>query len=246
MNHSGYIISFINHILIEVSPKWRFKTGLVIVAYFAFVAHFFGMNTRALIHIVSLDAAERGRIARLVFDAKHHAEIYSSVDELVSSAQTSGIGLVDAGADGTYVNKVIDSMASHGQWLPLIAFCDQPRLADVVRVIKSGAIDYVTTPQTAAEINTLINQVLPDAEAQRAKRRTFAEVRSKIACLSCREKQVLDHLALGHTNKMIARDLEISPRTVEIHRMKMMGKLGARSVADVVKYYFLLDNNLAA
>ena len=218
----------------------------VFVACGALVIHLPFMNKPSLIHIVSLDAGQRGRIARLVFDAKHHAEIYSSVDELVSSAPTTGIGLVEGGADGAYVNTVIDSMAIVGQWLPLVGFYNRPCLPDVVRVIKSGAIDYITTPQTVADITTLIDQILPDVEAQRERRKTFAEASSRIACLSCREKQVLDHLALGHSNKITARSLEISPRTVEIHRMKMMGKLGARSVAEALRYRIIIDNYVAA
>jgi FixJ family two-component response regulator len=204
------------------------------------------MKTRTLIHIVSIDSAQRGRIARLVFDAGHHAEIYSSADELVSSAPTNGIGLVDAGADGRYLNVVFDSMSNADYWLPLVAFSDRPRVPDVVHAIRSGAIDYVNVPRTVAEIALFIDQVIPDADAQRDRRRAFAEARAKIACLTCREKQVLNHIALGHTNKMTARTLEISPRTVEIHRMKMMAKLGVTSIAEALRFSIIIEHNLAA
>ena len=74
-----------------------------------------------------------------------------------------------------------------------------------------------------------------EADAQRQQRARAAEARQRISRLSMREREVLDRLAEGCSNKAIARELEISPRTVEIHRMKMMGKLGARHAAEAVR-----------
>ena len=200
------------------------------------------MSIPPTLHIMSLDAAQRARIARLAFDAGHHAEIYASVDELVSSAPSVGIGLAEAGPGGCYIYEIIESMANIGKWLPVIAFNDSPSVPDVVRVIKAGAIDYVATPQSASAVFDLIDQILPDAEAQRQRRIIYAEARARIGRLSSREKQVFNHIALGDSNKVIARRLEISPRTVEAHRAKMMIKLGAHNIFEAVRYHLFTDD----
>jgi FixJ family two-component response regulator len=66
-------------------------------------------------------------------------------------------------------------------------------------------------------------------------RRRTIEARQRIATLSGREREVLEYMVAGRTNKLIARELEISPRTVEIHRANMMSKLGARQSAEAVR-----------
>lgn len=205
--------------------------------------HLDRMSTRTLVHVMSFDAAQRARIARLAFDAGHHAEIYASIDELASSSPASGIGLVEAGPGGRHAYGVIESMAVTGKWVPIVAFNDSPSVSEVVRLIKAGVIDYVATPTLASEISSLIDQVLPDAEAQRQRKRLCTETRARIGRLTNREKQVFNHMALGATNKMIARRLDISPRTVEVHRAKLMGKLGVDSINEVIRCHMILDDH---
>jgi FixJ family two-component response regulator len=110
-----------------------------------------------------------------------------------------------------------------------------PETDCVVRAIKAGALDYLSVPQQIAPLNEAIGRATREAEGFRVQRARAAEARQRIARLSMREREVLDRLAEGCSNKAIARDLEISPRTVEIHRMKMMGKLGARHAAEAVR-----------
>jgi FixJ family two-component response regulator len=193
---------------------------------------------------MSSDAAQRARIARLAFDAGHHAEIYASIDELASSSPGSGIGLVEAGPDGRYACDFIECMAVTGKWVPIVAFNDSPSVPEVVRLIKAGVIDYVATPTLASEISSLIDQVLPDAEAQRQRKRLCFEARARIGCHTSREKQVFNYIASGNTNKMIARRLDISPRTVEVHRAKLMGKLGVNNLNELVLCHMNLDHPL--
>lgn len=193
------------------------------------------MIDRVTLHILDSDSARRAQLARLAFAAGHHAEIYAHADELLSHAPAGGLVLAQDEPVGEGIAALVAAMLRSGQWLPLIAIAETPSISAVVRAIKVGALDYLTVPEQIAPLNEAVARCAREADTQRQSRARSAEARQRISRLSMREREVLDRLADGCSNKAIARDLEISPRTVEIHRMKMMGKLGARHAAEAVR-----------
>ena len=195
------------------------------------------MIERVTLHILDGDSTRRAQLARLAFAAGHHAEIYASTDELIAHAPSGGLVLAHDDPPGEAVAALIAAMMRAGQWLPVIAIAEEPVTVAVVSAIKAGALDYLAVPQHIAPLNEAITRAAREAETQRTQRARAAEARQRIARLSLREREVLDRLAEGCSNKAIARDLDISPRTVEIHRMKMMGKLGARHAAEAVRLW---------
>jgi two-component system response regulator FixJ len=190
------------------------------------------MTERTILHILDTDSARRARLARLTFTAGYHAEIYGGLDELLHHAPSGGIVLAHDDPGSDTVAQVLGGLADRGSWLPVVALSEAP---ETTGVVKAGALDYLALPLDVGPLREAIDRVTLEAAGHRQQRARAADARQRISRLSIREREVLDRLAAGCSNKAIARELEISPRTVEIHRMKMMGKLGARHAAEAVR-----------
>ena len=122
-----------------------------------------------------------------------------------------------------------------GICLPLVALGESSHPADIVAAIKAGALDYLTLPLRQTDLQRVLMSLEPEAAEYAEARRRVIEARNRIENLTGREREVLDWLSEGSSNKAIARRLEISPCTVEIHRANMMAKLGANHPADAVR-----------
>lgn len=110
-----------------------------------------------------------------------------------------------------------------------------PDVEEVVEALQAGALDFLQLPLTENELRRMIAHVHSDAGRHAEARRRLIDARRRIGALSKREREVLDWLAEGCSNKAIARNLDISPRAVEIHRANMMEKLDANHAAEAVR-----------
>lgn len=193
------------------------------------------MGQKLVMHIVGGDSRLRAEQARLAFCLGHHAEIYSDLPELIERSPEKGLivlceELLDIG-----IGMLLEKLGAAGIWLPVIAASHAPDVDQVVHAIRAGALDYLRLPLDEKEFSRLVSHVLADSGRHAEARRRLVEARQRIDALSRREREVLDWLSDGCSNKAIARELDISPRTVEIHRANMMQKLGASHAAEAVR-----------
>ena len=125
-----------------------------------------------------------------------------------------------------------------GIWLPLVLAADATSVPRIVDAVRAGALDYLQLPIEQGQLAAMLERAKRAAPAEAISRKRMIEARLLLASLSEREREVLELLVDGGSNKRIARELSISPRTVEIHRANMMQKLAAKHVAEAVRLRF--------
>lgn len=187
------------------------------------------------VHIVALSSQERADQARACYALGFHAEIYSNYEELVAAAPRRGLVVAQDIAERGGIGELVDRMGAGGFWLPVIATAPAPDPHRIVQAVKGGALDYLASPFDTGMLATALRRALDEAQLLGTARRQAVAAQARLATLTGRESEVLDLLVAGASNKMIARTLQISPRTVEIHRANMMAKLDAHHAADAVR-----------
>lgn len=201
------------------------------------------MAKETILHIIAGSSAERAGQARIGFDLGYHCEIYNDPDEFACHVPSSGV-IVAEDCDSTgSLTGIVAALERAGRWLPLIATGTAPAPGRVVEAIKEGALDYIELPLSGDQLAASLAMIEQEAGPYCDARRRVIEARKRLEHLTPREREVLDWLTQGSSNKVIARELEISPRTVEIHRANMMAKLGASHSAEAVR--LCLEANMA-
>lgn len=173
----------------------------------------------------------------MAFALGHHAEIYGELEELLAHPPAEGIIMAADDEAGDAAREIIARLSRSGIWLPVVMTGHAPETESVVRALKAGALDYLDLPLDMETFGRRLVAIVSEAAEHGARRRREVEARRAVTQLSRREREVLELLSAGCSNKEIARNLEISPRTVEIHRGNMMAKLGAGHPADAVRLW---------
>jgi FixJ family two-component response regulator len=197
------------------------------------------MSTRATILIVDDDASVRTSLSRLLRSCGYEVEVFDSGEALVARGPFDGLGCVILdlrmpGASGIDVQEQLAGDAGH---LPVIFLSGHGDVPDSVRAMKQGAVDFLTKPVDDGVLLAAIDVALArhaDARTARAERDA---IRRKLDALTAREREVLRYVVTGALNKQIAGVLGIAEGTVKVHRGRVMEKLGAQSVADLVRLY---------
>lgn len=203
-----------------------------------------GLMERTIIHIVGGDSRSRAEQARTVFALGHHAEVYAELEELYERPPQEGAILAADEAATGGASQLIARLSDRGIWLPVIATSANPLVEGVVAAIAAGALDYLELPLETNHFARRLEAIWPEAVRQARQRSSELEARRLVGSLSKREGEVLEALSSGCSNKEIARALDISPRTVEIHRANMMKKLNASHPADAVRLWLAASNGV--
>lgn len=187
--------------------------------------------------IVDDDSAVRDALQILLRLSGYRVEVYESALAFLERADLGKAACLVADIrmpdmDGLELQQ---TLTRRGIDLPVVIMTGHGDVPLAVKAMKAGAIDFLEKPFEEAGLLSSIKVALARRAAGTAKDEERDRIKARLVELTPREKEVLDQLVEGHQNKMIAHNLDISPRTVEVYRGRVMEKMQARSIAELVR-----------
>ncbi|UCC75256.1 MAG: response regulator transcription factor [Gemmatimonadota bacterium] len=194
-------------------------------------------RAKPTVFVVDDDPAVLDSVQLLLRSVGLDAETFSSAREFLDAydPERPGCLVLDIrmpGMSGLELQARLDSM---GSTLPIVFVTAHGDVPMAVQAVKSGAIDFIEKPFCDQELIDRTQQAIEENARIREQLANRKEIAERIASLTPRERQVMELVIAGNTNKLIAHDLGISQRTVEIHRARVMDKLQAESVSELVQ-----------
>lgn len=192
------------------------------------------------VYIVDDEAAVRRSISFMLKAAGMNVEAFESGEAFLKSAAIlePGAVLLDVRLGGIDGLAVQAALRDRGIMLPVIIITGHGDVGLAVRAMKAGAVDFIEKPFEKATLVAALEQAQRHTEGHAELHSLADAARARLNILTPRERDVLEGLVNGQSNKVVAYDLGISPRTVEIHRANLMSKLAVQSLSEALRIAF--------
>ena len=191
------------------------------------------------VFIVDDDPSIRFAMQALMDSVNLPHEIFASADEFLDKVtdQRPGCLVLDIRMPGLGGLELQEELLGRGNTVPIIFITGHGDVPMAVEAMQKGAVDFIQKPFRDQDLLDRIREALTTDKERREEQQKHAEVAERLARLTNREREVFDLVVTGKPNKVIAYELGVSQRTVEIHRARVMEKMQARSLADLVKMH---------
>ncbi|MDX1403138.1 MAG: response regulator FixJ [Woeseiaceae bacterium] len=191
------------------------------------------------VYVVDDDQAIRRAMELLMRSVGLDYEIFHTADDFLEnhSNQRAGCLVLDIRMPGLGGLELQEKLNEMGSTLPIIFITGHGDVPMAVEAMQKGAVDFIQKPFRDQELLDRIGVALKADEERRSARNRQAEVAARLDKLTKREREVMDLVVTGKPNKVIAYELGVSQRTVEIHRARVMEKMQAKSLADLVRMH---------
>jgi FixJ family two-component response regulator len=195
------------------------------------------MSEKAIVHVIDDDESVRIALDSLLRSVDLETRTYASVRQFLEARPQHGLGCIvlDVRLPGMSGLDFQSQLAELGIRLPVILMTGHGDVPMSVRAMKAGAVDFLLKPFRDQDMIDAVFAAIKRDRQLRAADGDVARIREHFATLSPREQQVMMLVAAGRMNKQVASDLNLSEVTVKIHRGSAMRKMGARTLADLVR-----------
>ncbi|HEY1283777.1 MAG TPA: response regulator transcription factor [Steroidobacteraceae bacterium] len=197
------------------------------------------------VFIVDDDSGVRSSIRVLMKSVGLAATVFASAKEFLEGyhAIQPGCLVLDIRMPGMSGLELQEELNKRGAVIPVIFVTGHADVPMAVEAMRHGAFDFLQKPLRDQDLVDRVQKALAHDRDTREALKEHGRIRARIASLTPREKEVLDLLTVGKANKMMAQDLGLSQRTVEIHRAHVMEKMGAKSIAQLVRMVMDLEQH---
>ena len=195
------------------------------------------MPTSEVVHVIDDDEGVREGLCALLDAKGYAAQPHASCEEFLNgfSADAALCIVTDLRMPGMGGLDLQTHLLKNSIDLPFIVITGHGDVTSAVRALKSGAADFIEKPIDGKSFIAAVERAAAARRANRTQSEAASLAHERVAALTPRERDVLGHLVEGNPNKIIAHQLSISPRTVENHRARLMVKMQADSVAELVR-----------
>ena len=192
---------------------------------------------KGTVYVVDDDEAVRDSLQWLLEGKDYRVRCFESAESFLARYDTREVAclIVDIRMDGMSGLELQDRLIENKSPLPIVFITGHGDVPMAVDTMKKGALDFIQKPFDEAKLDSLVERMLDKARGAFTDHQQAASRDALLAKLTSRESQVLERIVAGRLNKQIADDLGISIKTVEAHRANIMEKLGANTVADLLK-----------
>jgi len=193
--------------------------------------------TSTVVHVVDDDELARKATARLLGAAGFDVRTHASAQDFLTALEPDvpGCIILDVQLPDTNGLELQLALAKRAVSLPIIFMTGYGQIPDTVRAMQRGAVDYLTKPVDGDVLLAAVSRALAQDTAARATRAHQDTLRSRYERLTPREREVFVHLISGQLNKQVASDLQITERTIKLHRASIFEKLEVSSMAEMAR-----------
>jgi two-component system response regulator FixJ len=195
------------------------------------------MAHKGKVYVIDDDEAMRDSLDFLLDSADFHVTLFETALSFLDALPTLDFGCVvsDVRMPGIDGMELLKRLKAGRSWFPVVIMTGHGDVPLAVEAMKLGAMDFLEKPFEDDRLIGMIETALSRAESGAKSEAVAIEIQARIASLSPRERQVMDGLIAGLSNKLIAKEYDISPRTIEVYRANVMTKMQAASLSELVR-----------